>query len=1058
MSDNEIKVIGVGASAGGLEALQALLEPAKKDYPAAIVIIQHLAPDHATMTAELLGRHTSLEVVRVTENVELRTGTVFVIEPKTTLTLSENTLVVAPRDDTTRLLRQIDRFFVSLAEQRGAKADAVVLSGTGSDGTDGARAVKEAGGFVVVQAPDTARFDGMPRSVIGARCHDLCLAPGEILHRLESLAVQTPADLLEGTTTLENVLTVLAEQEDVDLSGYREPTVRRRVERRVALAQLNTVQEYVLLLRNSAAERLALVSDLFIGVTRFFRDPEGYDSLTETLRAIPESEEPFRVWVCGCSTGEEAYSLGMILWRLFLDRRVPREFKLFATDVSEAAVRQASRGLFSEAVMRDVSPDLQARFFRRSDDGQFVCETGLRNRIVFSHHDALRDPPFSRLDLVVCRNMLIYLQEEAQAQLMGGFSFSLRENGILWLGPSESIAEKTKEFTPIDTKWRIFRNSSPRRGPRLDWKMRSPQPQENLRASRASIGLRKGDLDWKKLHDTISQGFLPSHYLVNDQFRILYQHGSFARELLRFPEGEVTTDVRSLVPASLKPALESLFAEVETGDEAEVSGVRVPELDQVLSIRVRQISNSPVLNAIFILEEGRERPLTPVQALNLADIEANLQRRVESLEIELQVSRESLQNTVEELESSNEELQATNEELLASNEELQSVNEELQSVNEELHTVNTEHQAKIVQLGLLNADLDTLLATVDHGVLFLDGELRVRRFNPRVKDFIAVMESDVGRPFGHFTHKLDDFPFLDICSRCLRDRKTYEQVVPITHESRILLIRMAPLLNESAQTGVVISITDVTTVEQLRQSHSRFLAALDNVDLPLALLSVEGEIEYANQSLADLAGRDGRYLVGTMARDLVDAESMTTWQEAVTQVSQGSSWEGYLRLSRPDGSQTSEVVRLTPSLSAHGVVTGMVRLTLVNTRSGSSALSSDSGSFFFSSKVPKDSELGGVSLVVKQLATPGKVRERALLFVAEESRQEVADAVKKCETVISESGTESDSHEVHFDVRLGGNQCYRVHAEFKVRDSIVLGIVRGIEWRLDQQGIEEAAL
>ncbi len=459
-TEHDVKVIGVGASAGGLEALQALLEPGRREYPAAIVVIQHLAPDHATMTAELLSRHTGLEVVKVVENVELRLGTVFVIEPKTVLTLEGNTLIVAPRDETTRLLRPIDRFFISLAEQRGATADAVVLSGTGSDGTDGARAIKEAGGFVVAQAPDTARFDGMPRSVISARCHDLCLPPGEILQRLEALATQTPADLLEGTATLENVLTVLAEQEDVDLTNYREPTVRRRVERRVALSQLTSVQEYVMLLRSSAAERLALVSDLFIGVTKFFRDPEGYASLTEVVRALPESDDPFRVWVCACSTGEEAYSIGMLLWRLFLDRKAPREFKIFATDVSEAAVRQASRGIFNDAAMRDVSPELQARFFRRNDEGYYVCESGLRNRIVFSHHDALRDPPFSRIDLVVCRNMLIYLQEDAQAQLLGGFSFSLRENGILWLGPSESGADKTKEFAAVDSKWRILKRQS----------------------------------------------------------------------------------------------------------------------------------------------------------------------------------------------------------------------------------------------------------------------------------------------------------------------------------------------------------------------------------------------------------------------------------------------------------------------------------------------------------------------------------------------------------------------------------------------------------------------
>ncbi len=1051
-NDQELRVIGVGASAGGLEALQALLEPASKDYPAAIVVIQHLAPDHATMTAELLGRHTKLRVVKVTEDTLMRPNVVYVIEPKTLLTLHEDTLIVEPRDDAMRLHRPIDRFFQSLAEERGVNAYGVVLSGTGSDGTDGARAIKEAGGFMVAQSPDTARFDGMPRSVINARCHDLCLPPMDILERILQLSVQTPEDLAKGTVTLDNVLRVLAEQEDIDLTNYRAPTVRRRVERRIALAQLKTVREYVGLLRSSPAERAALVSDLFIGVTRFFRDPEAYSLLQEKLQEFAQGEEPFRCWICGCSTGEEAYSVGMILWQLFMDRGSKRDFKIFATDVSDAAIRHASRGLFTADAMRDVPADKQARFFRRNDDGHFVCDGELRNRIVFSQHDALRDPPFSKLDLVVCRNMLIYLQPDAQRQLLGGFSFSLREGAILWLGPSESGAEKTEEFAPLDTRWRIFRNHSPRRGPRLDWKMRAPAPPSVPRLlTDVPVPGRRGDIDWRRLHDDLAQGFLPSHFILNDQFRVLFQHGSLARDLIRFPEGEATTDLRALLPISLRPAIESLVVQAIRGKETELRDVSAPEFEQTLNLRCRAVGGGSGIVALFV---QRQRPVgaiteEPVTAtvLNLRDIEADLQKRVESLEHDILITRESLQNTVEELESSNEELQATNEELLASNEELQSVNEELQSVNEELHTVNMEHQQKIIELGTLNADLDALLATVDHGVLFLDSELKVRRFNPKVQDFVAVMNSDIGRPFSHFSHQLTGFPLLDICARCLREKEPIEELVDVPGSKTIALVRLRPLPTRGEHDGIVISITDITNIERLREMNTTIRSALDTVSLPLGLLRSDGMFDYANQALANLAGRDARYVAETDAADLIEPGHQEVWHQATAQVLRGQPWEGYLQLARPDQARISELVRLSPIVSRGNEVGGMVRLTLMHTPLGDVDESSVSPSHgFLTISGRSASERHVLALCIRDLALGGETRERALRVIDASDRQPLARALAACDDLVDHPQPDSEVRTMEFNARLADAQIYRARAKFSFEGGAVHGALVGVTW------------
>lgn len=498
------------------------------------------------------------------------------------------------------------------------------------------------------------------------------------------------------------------------------------------------------------------------------------------------------------------------------------------------------------------------------------------------------------------------------------------------------------------------------------------------------------------------------------------------------------------MPEELRPALELLLETCRHQGEAQVPSVKLSEPDETLQLHARLSGEVAI---IFVARDGEQNTGTNVAAtpIALADIDQGLQRRIEILESELQLSQEMVQTTVEELEASNEELQATNEELMASNEELQSVNEELQSVNEELHTINAEHQDKILELGELNRDLDTLLGSIDHGVLFLDGAMKLRRFNPRAQDFVALVRSDTGRPLSHFRHQLDSFALLDHAARVLQEKAPAEHVAT-TEDGRSVLVRLVPL--PSGDDGMVVSFTDITALESLRKSHAAFISALDKVDLPLAVLDCEGKVEYANFALSTLSGRDPRFIRGSLALHLVKPDHEEVWLSAMETAKGGKVWEGYLPIGRPDGQEASEVVRLTPIMNAKGVVTGLVRLSLANVHPGSELPTPSTGSpFFMSRSTHRNNMLASVELIMEQLCEGGDARARALGFVEEEDHLAVLDLLKRGDKNLRSGGDSEVFGTVSFVVRLGQSERFRVEAKLSSAKMALRLIANEVVWR-----------
>ena len=815
-------VVGVGASAGGLEALSELVGDAPAEADIAYVVVQHLSPDYKSMIAELLSKRTELRVVRAEDDAALEAGTVYVIESNTLLRLEGGRLLVekAPRRHGMHL--PIDIFFNSMAADQGSQCAAVVLSGTGSDGTRGARAVKERGGFVVAQSPETSKFDGMPRSVIDTGIVDIVLPPGEIATYLSDVVANGHerthfADGEYDDALLNRILSVVRRRTDLDFGHYKPSTLARRIERRLQVLKLTDVRGYAERLERDPHEVATLHQELLIGVTQFFRDPESIAAIRPQLQRLVDGlQRPLRIWVAGCSTGEEAYTVAALAQEALDQSQSEAGFKLFATDVNPRALQFAGIGHYPSSAVADIPANLLARYFDQTTTGSYRIRKSLRDNMLFSHHNVFADPPFSSLDLVVCRNVLIYLRSAVQQRVCRLFSFALRMGGVLWLGPSEAAPDKENNFELLSARWKIYelRERSNFHSILKDYDATVDERRERAEAS----GLVRSTTPRADLTEAVSaagMGFTPPFLLVDEDLNLLFRSGSF-QDILQVPQGRVTSDLRAMVPAELAFVLGTAVRKVSLVEDDLVYRGLVHKTESgqyTFDLRARTLRAPGHKGLAALYFEGLADGPGPLTELPVPTLSEDAQQRITELESELQMSSENLQATVEELESSNEELQATNEELLASNEELQSLNEELQSVNEELHTLNAEHHGKIEELSVINADLDNLLAHVDIGTLFLSGDLLVRRCNARVGDYVHVRPIDTGRPLMHFSHELAGAPLVEDCARTVRTREPVERLLE-TVDGRRVLFRTTPLTPASQEPGVVVTFTDVSKVHR----------------------------------------------------------------------------------------------------------------------------------------------------------------------------------------------------------------------------------------------------
>ena len=855
-------IVAIGASAGGLKAIEDFFDFMPADSNLAFVVIQHLSPDHKSMMKEILSKHTKMDIHRAEHSMEVEANSIYLIPPGMNLSIFHNALLLQEQKHDGNLNLPIDIFLHSLAEDKGDRAVAVVLSGTGSDGMRGVRAVKGKGGLVMVQDEDSADFDGMPRASISTGLADFVLPPSEMPRQLLSYLnhplarSETPSEtLLSDQDSLTRIFSLLRERTKVDFTGYKPSTVYRRLERRMTVNQFSDIGEYAAYLERSEGEIEILGRELLIGVTSFFRDPDAWAYLEENV--LPEVFEncrdgKLRVWIPGCSTGEEAYSIA-ILCEDYRQRNGIQdvEIKVFATDIDREAILYASNGIYPDSIAADVEQRLLGKYFT-ARSGSFQVARGIREKIVFAQHNLLRDPPFTRVSMLTCRNLLIYLQQMLQSKVMNLFNFSLIEGGILFLGSSETTGEASELFESVHHRWKVFRSKGIHRLPRDPNEI--PIPDSNSLRGRF-VRLREGVLRDMRPHreehllerllQGLSEHSIPLTLVVDDENTLLYVLGD-SQAYLRLPSGKQVNDLTRLVEQDFSIPLTTALQQVQGGkDEVAVKNIRCrgDSERELVSLKVRPLPRrrgQPALYMVQFLTSDMDYSQGLSSEAVSCDLGDHARARINDLEGELQFTKENLQATIEELETSNEELQATNEELLSSNEELQSTNEELQSVNEELYTVNAELQSKIVELTELNNDMDNLLRATCMPTLFIDENFELRKFTPDSTMIFNVLEQDLGRPFDYITHQVLDKNVHAAAKRVLEGSTPCSEEVE-TKDGRCFLMRILPYrIGKGISSGVVITFVEVTEQKRAQSAVAKSEARLGAV----ARLARAGYWEY----------------------------------------------------------------------------------------------------------------------------------------------------------------------------------------------------------------------
>lgn len=867
-------VVCIGASAGGLDALEKFFRACPPDSGAAFVVVQHLSPDHKSMMNDLLARHTQMPVIIVEDDMAIEANHVYLIPPGAIMHATAGHLHLTPKNPR-GLTLPIDIFFVSMADVYGGHAVGIILSGTGTDGTRGSVAINAAGGFLMAQEPESAKFDGMPRSAIATGTMDAILPAEELPHRmlahirnlpykdLQPEAKLVPHASMAAEDILAAILQLLHQVGGIDFADYKPATVMRRIERRMQVRHCLTLFQYLDLLENDRGEVITLRREMLICVTSFFRDPEVFATLAEKVIApiVAETKagDTIRVWTAGIATGEEPYTIAMLFLEAFERERRWPNLKVFATDVDQQCIETAGVGQYPESAAAELSPERLERFFVRKGD-TFVVKNELRQCIVFARHNLLADPPFTKMDLVVCRNTLIYFKSAAQERALRALQYSIRQGGALLLGSSESLSAVSDGLQAISSKLKIFRRTGAPTLPFLDRKVSAVLPRLGLGLGRSAMaqGPKRQNPDVAIADAGVAAllaRYAPPAILVNERHEAVHLYGS-VRDYFYPREGSASLEINRLLPDVLTPVASALLYKA-IRDQASLSS------DHIQITLPNGETRSIRLFAHPVLAEGGERMTllcfelqssvsdAPLESVH---VDAETMDRLNVLERELAATRESLQATIEELETSNEELQATNEELMASNEELQSSNEELQSVNEEMTTVNAEFQEKMLILNRLNADLDGIAKAAGVATVFVDADMVITRFSPDALQIFKLRETDVGRPLDDIAHSLRYPALMTDLQKTLKTARMIEQEVPSADGKRNYLARFLPyLIPSSNQRGAVATFVDMTAFHDAR----RLQAIIDALPEHIAVLDPSGTIEMVNAAWRRFAKANG---------------------------------------------------------------------------------------------------------------------------------------------------------------------------------------------------------
>jgi two-component system CheB/CheR fusion protein len=931
-------VVGIGASAGGIEAFTRLLRALPTDTGMAFVLVQHLDPSHQSMLTEILGRATRMAVAEIPGRVAPEPNHVYVIPPGSDLVIAEGKLEVSPRQETRGQHRPIDRFLRSLAEDQGHKAIGVILSGSATDGTLGCSEIKAAGGITFAQDA-TAQHDSMPRSAIAAGCVDFVLSPEDIARELVRIARhpyvapegEASQDLLLPQVDIGEILELLHRRHGVDFSHYKRNTLHRRITRRMVLHRVDGMADYLRIVEQTPEELEALYQDILINVTSFFRNPEAYDALKG--HAFPRllegrsRHDPLRLWVLGCSTGEEAYSLAIALTEYMEDTQRQIPLQLFATDLNGAGIERARAGMYARNITQDVSPDRLRRFFVETE-GSYRIRKSIRDACVFARHNVLTEPPFSRIDLVSCRNLLIYLGQEMQQRVIPILHYALQPKGVLWLGNSETIGSYRDLFELEETRHKIYRKkpSTTRLAiaPVVQGFRRDPHPEPGAAPGGRDTTIVGLEVQ-KEADRLLLAKYAPASVVVGADFEILQFRGNTGLYLAPAP-GRASLNVMKMLREGLLVAVRAALHKAKK-DEVPVrkEGLRVKTNGSYedINIEVVPVQASSGNRCFLILFEdaaarraGRasEKAKESTTRARASEERERAGHESDRLKQELAATREYLQSVIEQQEAANEELQSANEEVQSANEELQSINEELetskeevQSSNEELATVNEELNHRNTELALINNDLVNLLSSVQMAIVIVGPNLRIRRFTPAAERMLNLIPADVGRPIKDLNLNLSIADF---------ERKLEEVIDTVAPKDFEVLdkggrwhsLRLRPYRTlDNKIDGAVIVLVDIDDLKRNEERLSRHAQMLEQAHEPMLIWELDGGIVYWNKAAEAVYGYAAAEALGRKTRELLSVKDGDAIKESLR--SEGG-WTGALAPVRKDGGRVDASIRM----------------------------------------------------------------------------------------------------------------------------------------------------
>jgi PAS domain S-box len=943
-------IVGIGASAGGLEAFAQLFTQMPTDAGIAFVLVQHLDPTHPSALTTLVKRYTQMSVTLVEDGMQMVANTIYIIPPDRDMATLNGRLHLMTPNAPRGLRRPIDFFFRSLAQDQRERAICIILSGTGSDGSLGVREIKGAGGMVMAQDPESAKYNGMPRSAIATGLVDFILPPEDMPNHLVAFVRRSnfanpdvPVAISQELRDTGKILVMLRAQTGHDFSYYKPTTIIRRIQRRMALNQVETIDEYLKILRSYPQEAHNLFKELLIGVTNFFRDSEAFQALAEhVIKPLCDNkapDAPIRVWVPGCSTGEEAYSIAILFRQILDETHSDRKVQIFATDIDCAAIDVARVGVYPDSIIADVPQDILHRYFMRRNT-YFEIIPSVRELILFATQSVIKDPPFSKIDLISCRNLLIYMKPELQQRILSLFHYALNSDKYLFLGSSETIGDNTDLFEELVRKWRIFRRkageqiwirsvSSNVTGILSQYRDHALDIDKELRSHKQ---LTLKDIAEQK----ILKDYAPTVLIVNERYEILYMHGD-AKSFLEITPGQATWSILRMIRSDLQLELTNALRKAVTNRvtvRVESIPYLIDETRQLVDLLIEPITEPPSMQGVFAVRiDTRPMPMfTPERDEAPSDRAPADDERLAEAERELQATKEYLRTTIAQLETYNEELMTTNEEMQSSNEEVQSTNqelqtskEELQSMNEELSTVNTELETKIDALLQANSDLSNLIISIKMAILFLDVNLCVVRFTPMISDIVNLIETDVGRPFAHIAHNLVSGDLVANAKKVLDDLSEIEREVQSVN-GKWFLVRIRPYRRlDNVIDGIVMTFTDISTQKRVQEELSMLAAIAEKSPYSIIVTNPDGIIEYVNRYFSEVSGFFPEDAIGKSVNIIKSGNTdAATYKALWSTIRSGSTWSGDMENKRKDGSRYWDHVTISAILDKDGQISHYV--------------------------------------------------------------------------------------------------------------------------------------